>query len=231
VLGELRRRGLPLPDAKVIYNAIDLQQFSPAAESPQDHIGQSVVQKQHPLRLLFAGSLTPQKGVDVAVKTMAALATSYGPERVTLTIAGTGPPEFDAQLRDFIRSHHLAKYITFTGWISRNNMPHLFRQHDVLLFTSSWQEPLARTMMEGMACGLALVSTLTGGTGEVIVPGINALTFTVGDAADLATQIESLLQDPSLLANLRLAARETARRRFGFERMVSEIEGFLRELI
>jgi glycosyltransferase involved in cell wall biosynthesis len=105
-------------------------------------------------------------------------------------------------------------------------MPAILRAYDVLLFTSAWEEPLARVMMEGMAAGLALISTTTGGSGEAVKDNMNGLAFEVGNADDLAHQIERLLTEPELLQRLARAGQQTAITRFNLTRMVDELEQF-----
>jgi glycosyltransferase involved in cell wall biosynthesis len=225
VLDELRRGGLGLSAGRVIYNGIDLQTFCfPIAERFNMHRPGSR------LRLLYAGSITPQKGPETAVRAIATLAARHPNLDLRLTLAGMGPTDFVDQLKAIATEHSLNEHVRFLGWVARREMPMLLRESDVLLFTSSWQEPLARVMMEGMAAGVALVTTVTGGTGEVITPGVNALAFAPGDADDLAAQIERLVNNPALLRQLAEEGQQTAIRRFDFRRMTDEMEAFLAEL-
>ena len=43
----------------------------------------------------------------------------------------------------------------------------------VLLFPSAWQEPLSRVLLEGCACGAAIVALNTGGTGDILTHGVS----------------------------------------------------------
>jgi glycogen(starch) synthase len=226
VLEELRRRGLALPGGRVIYNGIDLATFCfPVARR------QALRQAGAPLRLLFAGSITPEKGTDIAVQAVAQLAGRYRPDQMHLTVIGAGPKDFVTHLMAWTKQHQLGPYVTFGGWVSREAMPERLKDFDVMLFTSSWQEPLARMMMEGMAAGLALVSTATGGSAEFLKHDLNALTFAAGDPVALAVQIERLLTEPGLLDRIASAGQATALTHFDFNRMANETEAFIRELV
>lgn len=225
VLEELERRGLPLPTGRVIYNGIDLTKFhSPAWKHNRLHA------MDGPLRLVFVGSVTREKGTDIAIQAIARLAQRYGADKLHLTIIGTGPTDFVKYLKGLVQEQQITAYVTFSGWVKRDTIPQRLRDFDVMLFTSSWQEPLARSMMEGMATGLALVSTTTGGSAEFLVHNTNSLTFAAGDPDDLARQIERLLLDPNLLERIAIAGQETALAYFDFDRMVDEVEAFVREL-
>ncbi|MEA3335281.1 MAG: glycosyltransferase family 4 protein [Chloroflexota bacterium] len=217
VLDILREGGIPLPNATVTYNGIDLDEFY----APLDQKGFHT-----PLRLMYAGSLGANKGVDTAVQAVALLSKKFSPGDVHLTLVGKGHPAFEDQLHQIIGDAGIEQFVTMTGWIDRVEMPQVLHQHDVLLFPSRWPEPLARMMMEGMAAGLTLVSTTTGGTAEFLEHRQNSLTFEAGDAVDLAHQIDCLLSEPGLARRLAKAGQELALEQFDENRMYDEIEEF-----
>ena len=222
VLNTYRQYGRAPRDSRVIYGGIDLAQFYRPLETQPA--------RSRPLRLLFAGAVTRDKGVDTALAALAQLAPRYSPQAVHLTVVGRGHPAFEAELRQYVSAHQLAQHVEFRGWVPKDQMPRLIRDFDGLLFTSRWQEPLARMMMGGLAAGLILVSTTTGGSQEFLEHGRNSLTFQAGDAAGLAEQIERLLREPELGRTLALAGQRTALEKFDFKRMVEELEAFAREL-
>lgn len=226
VLAELRRRGLTLPGGRVIYNGINLDAFFFPVASRRSRRATG-----EPLRFLFAGSISPQKGTDTAIKAIARLSDRFDPSQLHLEVVGSGSAEYIDSLKDYVQTNKLTPYVTFHGWVARDEMPQHLKDADVMLFTSTYQEPLARAMMEGMAAGLALVSTTTGGSAEFLKHGINALTFVAGDPDDLALQIERLLTEPGLADRIAAGGQSTALTHFDFKRMADETEAFIREFI
>lgn len=220
VLNTFHRYGLA-HNGRVLYGGIQLDTFYRKLEP-------SPWPRTQPLRLLFAGQVAAHKGVDTAIKAMLQLAACFSPDKVQLTIVGSGHPDFIQYLHDFVEEHRLQEYITFRNWIDKTHIPQLMREFDVMLFPSVWGEPLARTMLQGMASGLTLVSTTTGGSGEILEHDRNSLTFQAGDAADLARQIERLLVEPGLADALAAAGQQTARNTLSFDRMVAEMDLFVR---
>ena len=107
-------------------------------------------------------------------------------------------------------------------------MPALLRRFDVLVFPSVWEEPLARVMQEAMATGLVVVGTTTGGSKELLVDGETGLAFAAEDAAGLAAQLTRLAAEPGLYPRLAKAGRQAVVERFNIERMVDQVEGYLR---
>ena len=226
VLDTYRRYGRVDSDARVIYGGTQIGTFYRDLEAA----GQNV-DRREPLRLLFAGSVSPQKGADTIVQAMARLSGRYVPGQVQLTLVGGGHPKFVEHLQQFVRSAGLEPYVTFQSRVTKDQMPAVLQTHDVLLFASTWQEPLARMMLEGMAAGLALVSTTTGGSGEAIEHEVNGLEFVAGDADDLVRQIERLLNEPGLVQRLAWSGQQTAIARFNFARMADELEHFFTDAV
>lgn len=221
VLDILRSGGLPLASARVLYGGIDLTAFQPPSQERTF---------RPPLKLLYAGSITPAKGVDTVINAMAILAERFAPDVFHCSVIGALNNDFARNLQKTVHEHRLETYVTFYGWIQKDQMPEIMQEHDVLLFPSSYQEPLARMTMQGMASGMVLVSTTTGGSKEFLVDGQNSLTFTAGDAQGLAGQIERLFHDPVLCCHLSNGGYRTAHEQFNFARMADELESVTAEV-
>ncbi|HEX8674362.1 MAG TPA: glycosyltransferase family 4 protein, partial [Longimicrobium sp.] len=128
------------------------------------------------------------------------------------------------ELRRRVRGLGLEEAVSFRGRVPRAEIVALYHDHDVLVFPSVWNEPFGITILEAMACGLPVVATGTGGSGEVVHDGENALVFAPGDAEACARQIGRLLRDEELFERIRRSARGSVERDFTFERTIAEIE-------
>lgn len=224
VLRILQDAGISFENERVIYGGVDLTRFGPADSK------QTLMKPGDQIQILYAGSLSKVKGVDTLLRAMGELAKRLEPDRLHLSLIGAGHQEFEAWAREFVDSKGLTPYVSFLGRFEHSEMPGILRSFNVLAFPSAWQEPLARVMMEGMASGLALVSTTTGGTGEVLLDGENGLTFVAGDEGMLARRLEKLVTHPELIRVLARNGRSTAEELFDFDRMVDSLESFVCEL-
>jgi glycosyltransferase involved in cell wall biosynthesis len=86
----------------------------------------------------------------------------------------------------------------------------VYERTDAVLFPVTWHEPWGLVPLEAMAVGRPVVATGTGGSGEYLVDGENALLVPPGDARALATAVERLRDDPGLRERLVAAGCRTA---------------------
>jgi glycosyltransferase involved in cell wall biosynthesis len=158
---------------------------------------------------------------------MARLVNKRRIDQINLTLVGSGHPDYEAFLRDLVERERLHNYVTFHKPVSKDKMPAILQQFDVLIFPSIYEEPLARITQEAMASGLVVVGTTTGGTKEILRDGETGLTFAPEDAEGLAEQVVRLITDPDLCCRLAQAGRQTVLENFTLDRMVQEIEAYL----
>lgn len=218
-----RHAGIPDERMEVIYNGVETERFTPREPGARPAAGG--------LKLLYAGSLARHKGVHTAVEAMALLAKRPGLEGVSLTLVGSGHPDYEAGLREIVARNGLDGRVMFRPRVDREAMPELLAEFDVLVFPSVWEEPLARMTQEAMAAGLVVVGTPTGGTPEILHDGETGLVFAPEDAAGLADQLERLSRDEGLRQRLTANARRLVLEKFDLTRMIAEIEGYLFKLV
>ena len=214
--------GLPVQRARIIHGGTDIERF-PSVRKRDDLSGH--------LKLLYAGQLVRHKGVHTAIEAMAMLVNRRGINQISLTLVGSGHPDYEAFLHDLVETEHLYDIVTFHKPVSKDKMPALLQQFDVLVFPSIYEEPLARMTQEAMASGLVVVGTTTGGTKEILRDGETGLTFAPEDADGLADQVTRLFLDRDLCRRLAQAGRQSVLENFTLDKMVKEIEIYLQEVM
>jgi glycogen(starch) synthase len=218
----LRQQGLQagtLPaHTQVIYNGVELNLFQQPVRT----------QVNGPLMILQAGRVSADKGAHTTIEAIGRLG-QQGVSQVRLIVAGSGPSDYAERLRQIAAHYHIADRVTFLGWQPREQMPSIMTDSHVLVLPTENQEPFARVVLEAMANGLAVISTLTGGTGEIVKHGETGLTFPAGDSAALAQQIKRLLDDPALRIRLARCGQELVLEHFSLDRMVENCERLLAE--
>jgi glycosyltransferase involved in cell wall biosynthesis len=147
--------------------------------------------------LAFAGRLTAQKSLGVALEAVAAL------DGVTLAIAGEGDER--APLERRAAELGLGARVRFLGALPRERVLELFSAADASILSSSW-ENFPHTVVEALAVGTPVIATAIGGVAEIVHDGENGLLVPAGDAAALAGAVRRYLGDSELRERLRAAA-------------------------
>jgi glycosyltransferase involved in cell wall biosynthesis len=147
--------------------------------------------------LAFAGRLSLQKSLDVALEAVA------GAEGVELFVAGAGDQL--EPLRERARELGLDVRVRFLGPLPRGRVLDLFRAADAAVLSSSW-ENFPHTVVEALAVGTPVVATATGGVAEIVRDGENGLLVPAGDPDALRDALTRFFGDAELRERLRAAA-------------------------
>jgi len=209
-------------DAIVAPNAVDLEMFrGPAPAEAADK----------PLRCLVAGRVAPEKGIHTVLKAFGRLHEKGQLRAINLTVLGEGTAEYKEHLKQLVVAYDLGDFVYFAAPVSIEQMPDVLAQHDILLLPSEWDEPLSCSMLEAMAAGLMVIGTTRGGSGEALHHGETGLTFPDGDAAALAAQIQTVLDDRNLVARMAAAGQAEVVAHFNMEVSITRIETYLQGLV
>ena len=202
--------GRPVADAEVIHWGIDLERF-PFNEAVNTA-----------RRLLYVGQLTSHKGIHTAIAALKKIVERPSHNSTMLTVVGG--PDYDNRFHRLVTSLGIEGHVRFTGLIPREQLPAIYREHEVLLFPSVWDEPFSITLLEAMSCGLAVIGTSTGGSPEILEDGRNALIFPKEDPGACAEQITRLIESPELFERIRRDGRRTVEEGYTLKRMVDRID-------
>lgn len=217
---EFARRGIKAHHSTIIYGGVDTslyRQNSRNRTAPDSQI----------TRLLFTGRLTPDKGVHTALEAVSKLVHEFKTHSIKLSIVGTGEQDYEAKLNDIVQQEKIEPFVTFLGAKAKAEMPAIYRQADIFLFTSTWPEPFGRVLIEAMSSELAVIGTAVGGAAEILVKNENALLFPPGDSDALAGQILKLIESPALRVRLAQNGLHQAVDSFDIHKMVRGIETYL----
>lgn len=178
--------------------------------------GPSPVKAELPVNILFLGRLGPRKGVPELLDALTRIPDL--PWRAVL--AGDGPV---AQYRQQAEALGLGARIAMPGWLDPAGVTALCRKADILVLPSH-AEGLAMALLEGLAHGLAVVTTRVGAHDEVITDGVSGLFVPVGDPAALARTLEGLILDPALRAHLGTGGRRLYQAGFGMGLYIDRLD-------
>jgi len=196
------------PDSAVVYSGYEAEEFGPAASTPAStpttNTAGTEGRRGWGGRLLFVGRLDPDKGPVTALEALARL-----PGGSTLTVVGPGHAEDRLALVARAAELGVASAVRFDQR-PRSELAPLYREADVLVFPSRWEEPFGLTPLEAMACGTPVVATCLGGSAEYLHDRRNCLCVPAEDPVALAQAVTELSADPALRDRLIGAGRTTA---------------------
>lgn len=165
---------------------------------PQGASGRSA---KNSCKLLFLGHLSARKGVPELLHALS------GPELSTrrwhLTLAGGGPI---GEFRSLAKDLGIAERVDFPGWLDASHVQALCADADILVLPSH-AEGLAMAVLEGLAYGLAVITTPVGAHSEVIEPEVSGLLIAPGSVEALSDAIVRLIDDEGLRQRLQAGAR------------------------
>lgn len=163
--------------------------------------------------LLAADRLIPESGIHHAV---AALRSLPG---VRLAVAETGDGD-DAYRADLWRVADHDR-VTFLGRVAPALLDALMAHAHLYLLPSSLDEP-APTLLQALAHGRAVV--VSDLPEHLDLVGADGFTFTNGDVGDLRRVLAWLLDDPEVVARMRIRAAATAASRYSWDRIAEAYE-------
>jgi glycosyltransferase involved in cell wall biosynthesis len=151
------------------------------------------------LRISYIGQLSPHKGVHLLIEAFNRLRLSG--RRARLKIYG-GLNAFPGYVRSLRRAARGNPAIEFAGRFDNHRVAEVLGETDVVVVPSIWYENSPITIMEALTTGTPVVASNLGGMPELVHHDVNGLLFEVGNAADLADQLQRLVDEPELVAAL-----------------------------
>lgn len=161
-----------------------------------------------PLRVLFAGWLTREKGVPELLDAIALLAQDR--DDVHLTLAGGGTLLDEARQRADIAP--LTGLAEVPGWLDREALRDALASHHLLVLPSH-AEGFPNIVMEAMAAGMPVIATPVGAIADSVTDARNGFIVPVNNARAIATAIARYRDRPELLSEHSAEAIRTARER------------------
>jgi glycosyltransferase involved in cell wall biosynthesis len=170
--------------------------------------------------LAFAGRLTAQKSLRVALEAVASV------DGVSLLIAGEGDER--ARLERDVAELGLDERVRFLGALPRARVVELFAAADASILSSMW-ENFPHTVVEALAVGTPVLATASGGVGEVVHDGENGLLVPLGDSQALGAALRRYFEEDGLRDRLRAAAAPSVAE-YAPERIFAQLEEALQRV-
>ena len=156
-------------------------------EQPPLHVAKPV--RDRPLRVLFAGTLGPRKGLHHLFEALQSIKAAH----YRLTLAGPWVPGFEAWLK-----RRFTVTFDYKGRLPHRDLLALYSQNDVFAFPSLF-EGFAMVILEAMAHGTTVVSTDRTAASDLFRDGQGGFIVRAGDITNLRERLSLLEADRKLV--------------------------------
>lgn len=162
-----------------------------------------------PYRLCTLSRVTPEKGIDNAVRAVAAI-NGDGPPVVTLDVFGPIEPSYEERFRRLVDS---VPHVRYAGRVPPERAAAAVSGHFALIFPTEWTgEGVPGTIIDAMHAGLPVVASRWRYYHEMLQDGVTGLSYDFDRPELLEATIRELLALPDEeLAAMRRATLERAR--------------------
>lgn len=215
--------GAPLPHVVAVPAGDHLHDNDTTSVTLETRLG-----KPGPLKVLYVGSLTRQKGLDVLLRALHALPAG----EFSLTVTGRldMEPGYARDMRRLVKRLGLEDRVKLTGPMEMTALPAVYRTHHVLAMPSV-NEAYGIVYLEAQRFGLPAIGTTAGGAGEIIRHGIDGYLIPPGHSAAMADHLSGLQRDRQLLLRLGRNALAASRQHPTWDETGGVIRRFLLELV
>ncbi|WP_232495040.1 glycosyltransferase family 4 protein [Novosphingobium kaempferiae] len=174
-----------------------------------------------PLRILYANSINPRKGLRQLLEAIQLLDPSIRAD-LALTVVGDGPER--AELEAFAASTlGLGERLRFVGKRTYADLGAFYAEADVLA-SPSLADYRSLAGFEGLGYGLALLSSIhDGATEETVEDGVNGFAIDPTETVSLADHIRRLVEDRNLVLAMRQASARIYAERFSLETIADNL--------
>lgn len=210
---------------QTIHNAVDVERFSPGLGNPValDRAADLSPAEKPIVRVGLVATFANWKGHDVFLEAIARIPADR-PARFYIIggpIYQSNGSQVDLEgLKQRAKALGVADRVGFTGF--QADPAAVLRSLDVVVHASTRPEPFGRVIVEGMACGKAVVAMSEGGTAELFRSEEEALGCPPRDPDALARVIMRFIDDSQLRDRLGQAARRAMLARFDRTRLATE---------
>ncbi len=210
---------------RVVYNGFHSEPFDIVSQEAVRHIKTELnINHDTPLIGLFS-RLSPWKGQHILLSAVKQL------PQVEILLVGEalfGEQAYVSQLKKLADTPELNKRVHWLGF--RNDIPNLMKACDIIVHTSTEPEPFGRVIVEGQLAQRPVIAAAAGGALELIEPEKTGLLFTPGDRDSLKSQIDKLINNPTLASSLAQQGYINAKTNFSWTTILDSFSKVIQEL-
>lgn len=210
----INRFNIPEEKIEVVYNGIDLNNYSPLTTQEMEEIKNKLKIPEGSIVMSIIARLSEHKGQKDILVAMRELVDKY--PNLFLLIAGEGSSNYKNELIELAKNYNVLNNVIFTGYQNPRNV---LGVSDIFLLPS-YKEGLSIACLEAMAMGVPVIRSRTGGWTDMKDA---CIIVEPGDVNSLVDSIERLINDKKLFCELQKKGKELVNRNFTVDVMYEKL--------
>lgn len=163
------------------------------------------------LRFAFIGRLLVEKGILLYLDAAKEFSGKF--ENVEFHVFGE--PQLESA--NSISLSRLQEYIEENAVVYHGRVDDIaahLNNLDVIVFPSWYREGVPRALLEGLSCGIAIITTESPGCREAVVNGLNGILISPESISELKNAIEHMVVNPDVIRRMSYESRALAEHKF-----------------
>jgi glycosyltransferase involved in cell wall biosynthesis len=202
------RFGIPASRVVRFASMVDVERYPLLSEEERVRRRQEHGLRPEHVVVAIACRLTPEKGLDVALASLARALESLMPaarSNVRLIIAGEGPLRHE--LEQTIDQLQLQAQCALWGELSAPEIARLLSISDIFLYTSTRGACFSMAVLEAMAAGCAVIASTRPPSNALLLSEGRGIAVRPADVEETASALARLIASPTLCRQMGQAAR------------------------
>jgi glycosyltransferase involved in cell wall biosynthesis len=233
IKNRLIERGFDSKLINIVRNGVDTEIFRPVSSEEKNALKERLNIPSNAKVVLFAGRKQEIKGFEVFLRVAKRAIEAY--DDIFVVAVGSEPKDAFKE-KTYFERQELRKQLLNTNRfidlppVSHSELALLFGMCDIAVFPSK-SEPQGMVMIEAMSCGVAVVSSKTGGIVESIDSGINGFLADDFNSEDEFFHLISEVLCASNYKSICDAARKKICDTFALEKVASDLKTVYERLL
>ncbi|WP_276133812.1 glycosyltransferase family 4 protein [Polluticoccus soli] len=194
-------------DVNVVYHGIDTNKFFPATEAEKVKLKEKYGMSADTKYLICVALPVKAKGWIELLESIKQLGNEFNGWKL-LMVAPPRPGRIYLDVQEISVELGIEDRVHYLGRVPSDKLAEIMRASDAFILPS-YNEGLANAVLEGMASGLACVTTDVGGHAEVVNNGQNGILIQPRSVDEVKSAISRVINDETLRCRLGSEARET----------------------
>lgn len=176
--------------------------------------------KEYPDTLLYVGTISYHKGVDVLIDAFINIQGEY--PNLKLWIIGHG--HLENKLKADIKKLGLEHKVIFLDTLSYTALREKYQKADIFIHPGRWPEPFGRTILEAMASMTPIIVSDVGAPPQIV--GRPDMIFKSGCSEELAQKIAHIINERDVRHEISNYVYNRVTLNYGMERVLPRIKAF-----